>query len=153
MPLVVKNFPLCVDCDGKPSTDATEAEVTLPFASIANIGICDEDPYVLADTPEFARVEEILTLALPSKLADPLTSPDRAIALEFVNVAADPVVLALMVVGRLIVTAPLDALTSTSFAVPVKDVTPPPAYDNEFHAVEPFPNLNLPVSYSIPISP
>lgn len=106
---------------------ATLAEVTLPFSSIVRIGISEDDPYDDADTPEFARVVEIPALADPSKLAVPVTSPVSAIALavvSFVDVPEFPVVSALIVAGRLIVIAPADEETSTSFAVPTKDVTP-----------------------------
>ena len=65
----------------------------------------------------------MLTFAEPLKETDPVTSPDNSIVLAFVNAAAVPVVFALIVAGRLIVTLPVFDVTSISFAVPVKELT------------------------------
>ena len=48
------------------SIDVVEVFVTLPFASIVNIGIAVLDPTVPADTPEFASVIAPLSLAVAS---------------------------------------------------------------------------------------
>ena len=69
----------------------------------------------------------IVMLDDPSKDALPLSVPPQDIALgvaKVVAVFAFPVVLALIVEGKLSVTLPADADTSTSLAVPVTLSTP-----------------------------
>ena len=71
-----------------------------------------------------AMVVAIDALALPSKDMVPVTSPVSSMVRAVVREAAVPVVLALIVAGRLRVTAPAEAETVTSSAVPVRLVTP-----------------------------
>ena len=71
-----------------------------------------------------SMVATIDALALPSKDTLPVTSPVSAMVRGVVRAAAVPVVLALIVVGRLRVTAPAEAETVTSSAVPSRLVTP-----------------------------
>ena len=85
------------------------------------------------------------TLAEPSKVTEPETSPDREITLEFVSVAAEPVVFALMVEGRLNVTDPVDALTSISFSVPASEVTPVLLMVTDADSPEPLTDIPFPV--------
>jgi hypothetical protein len=101
-----------------------DAAVNLPLESTVNVGTALADPYEAGVTAVFTRVEETDASAPPLNEALPVTSPVNAIALEVVRVAAEPVVLALMVEGRDTVMAPEDAETSTSFVVPAKDSTP-----------------------------
>ena len=82
------------------------------------------------------------TLAEPSNVTDPEISPDKAITLEFVSVAADPVVFALIVEGRLNVTEPVDAETSISFVVPESEVTP--VFSIVTEALSPEPVTEIP---------
>ena len=63
-------------------------------------------------------VAEIVAFAPPLNDALPVTSPVNSIVRDVVKVAAAPVVFAFIVSGSHIVTAPDDAETSTSFAVP-----------------------------------
>ena len=71
-----------------------------------------------------AIVVAIDALELPSKETVPVTSPVSSMVRGVVRAAAVPVVLALIVAGRLRVTAPADAETVTSSAVPARLVTP-----------------------------
>ena len=71
-----------------------------------------------------SMVATIDALALPSKDTLPVTSPVSAMVRGVVRAAAVPVVLALMVAGRLRVTDPAEAETVTSSAVPARLVTP-----------------------------
>ena len=63
-------------------------EVILPLASTANTGTVVEEPYVLAVTPEFARVPVEVTLTLPSKLTFHDKSPVISIFLAVANLVA-----------------------------------------------------------------
>ena len=74
--------------------------------------------------PPLTTVVAMEALALPSKDTLPVTSPVKAMVRAVVRAAAVPVVLALIVAGRLMVTAPADAETVTSSAVPNRLVTP-----------------------------
>ena len=69
-------------------------------------------------------VATIDALALPSKDTLPVTSPVSSMVRGVVRAAAVPVVLALIVAGRLSVTAPAEAETVISSAVPSRLVTP-----------------------------
>lgn len=62
-----------VTADCAIAISVADADVILPFASIAMVGTALADPYVAADTPEFARVREI------DVVPDPVASPDTVI--------------------------------------------------------------------------
>ena len=71
-----------------------------------------------------ATVVTMEALELPSKDTLPVTSPVNVMVRGVVRAAAVPVVLALIVAGRLRVTAPAEAETVTSSEVPDRLVTP-----------------------------
>ena len=82
----------------------------------------------MPNATEFAATVALIVISVePLNDALPLKSPPklivRAVA-KVVAVLAFPVVSALIVEGKLSVTAPADADTSTSFAVPRTLVTP-----------------------------
>ena len=89
-------------------------------------------------------VATIDALALPSKDTLPVTSPVSAMVRGVVRAAAVPVVLALIVVGRLRVTAPAEAETVTSSAVPARLVTPVLVIVKEAVS-DPDPEMSIPV--------